>query len=188
MRIQRWGAAVMTAGALVLASCGAGVESSPTTTTVTVTETETPMATASETSAEARSEVSGAVEVKLGEPIAADVVEFTVSDVRDVTNPADTNDNGTWAAMIEICATGDLGGPIAPMNLFTLLSEDHGTYQPNGSTGGTMPTPQLDPGMLSVPQGECRKGNLFFSAPPDATITGAEAVDSFGDSMGTWTK
>lgn len=177
--MKRFGMAVAT-GVLVLSGCGSGGGvSSTTTVTETVTET-------AESSSSATTAGSERDEVKFGQSIEGDLVKFTVSDVRDVTDGQDEFDSGTWAAMIEICATGDLGGPISPMSHFVLLDDSGGTYQPNGMSGGNMPTPQLDPGSVSVPQGKCRKGNLFFSAPSDAKITGAEATDSSGASMGAW--
>lgn len=168
-----------TVGLLALTGC-AGGSSSVSTVTVTQTITETAGAP-TETSA-----ASAAQEVKYGKPVEGDIVKFTVSDVRDVTDKQDSLDKGTWAAMIEVCATGDLGGPISPMQHFVLLDDEGATYQPSGSTGGRLPTPQLDPGSVSISTGQCRKGNLFFDAPAGAKITGAEAIDSSGSSMGTW--
>ena len=179
------GVAAAAAGlAMGLAGC-AGEGTSVSTTTVTRTVTET-AGTGAANATTSQPPSSASQEVKYGQPVEGDIVKFTVSKVRDVTNPSDQFDDGTWAAMIEICATGDLGGPISPMQHFVLLDDQGATYQPSGSTGGTMPTPQLDPGSVSVPEGKCRKGNLFFSAPAGAKITGAEATDSDGNSMGTW--
>ncbi len=174
--------AVMAAGAMALVGCSGSDSGGSSTTTVTETVTESPGSSAADAGE------SGPPEVKYGEPVEGNVVEFTVSDVRDVTDPQDEYDDGTWAAMIEICATGDIGGPIAPMDHFVLLGKDGSTYQPSGVTGESLPAPQLDPGSVSVPVEKCRKGNLFFHAPAGAKVTGAEAVDSDGGSMGTWAR
>lgn len=174
-------AAIVAAGVMALAGCSGGDSDGSSTTTVTETVTESPGSSSAAEAAE-----SGPPEVKYGKPIEGETVKLTVSDVRDVTDQQDEYDDGTWAAMIEICATGDTGGPVAPMDHFVLLGKDGSTFQPSGVTGGNLPAPQLDPGSVSVPTGKCRKGNLFFDAPADANITGAEAVDSSGELMGTW--
>lgn len=179
------GVLAVVAAAATMSGCG-GVGGSPSTVTRTVTVTESAGASA-ETGEPADTASTSAAAVKYGKKIEGDVVTLTVSEVRDVTNPQ-YPDQGAWAAMVEICATDDLGGPISPMQHFVLLDGEGGTYQPNGTTGGGMPSPQLDPGSVSVAKGQCRKGNLFFDAPSGANITGAEALDSDGESMGTWSK